>query len=209
MRGMPSAGLYATDAVASAAVRASFKLDIPVLIPGGTTSEADVAEVTSKDVTGIPPMVADMALLNPVPVKVTVSPDLMASGRRPVKESTVELWAAQPASIEPAEQTPLLVVTLTWEFKLQADSPSPATKIKPGLAKCCMGTLQMLPIQRPAKLVSVLRRITQGRGVKVFKKLDFPDVTIIISSGSSMLSFLRYGDPPEIQSTTFEIPDNR
>lgn len=115
-------------------------------MPGGTTNEAAVAEVTSKDVTGIPPMVADMALLNPVPVKVTVSPDLMASGRRPVKESTVELWAAQPASIEPAEQTPALVVTLTWEFKPQADSPkrpSPAIKIKTGLAKFCMGTLQI------------------------------------------------------------------
>jgi len=115
-------------------------------MPGGTTTEADVAEVTSKDVAGIPPMVADMALLNPVPVKVTVSPDLIASGRRPVKESAVELWAAQLASIEPAEQIPRLVVTLTWEFKPQAESPdklSPAIKIKTGLAKFCMGTLQI------------------------------------------------------------------
>ena len=86
-------------------------------------------------------MVADMALLNPVPVKVTVSPDLIASGRRPVKESAVELSAAQLASIEPAEQTPRLVVTLTWEFKPQADNPyrpSPAIKIKRGLPNSFM-----------------------------------------------------------------------
>lgn len=82
----------------------------------GGSSEADVSEVTFKDVTGIPPMVADIALLNPVPVKVTVSPDLMASGRRPVKEGAVDPCAAQVASIESAEQSPFLSETLTWEF---------------------------------------------------------------------------------------------
>ena len=118
-------------------------------------------------------MVADMALLNPVPVKVTVSPDLMASGRRPVKESTVELSAAQPASIEPAEQTPLLVVRLDLVIKPQAESPdklSQAINIKTGLAKFCMGTLQMLPVQKPAKSDSVVRRITKGRGLEILEK---------------------------------------
>ena len=105
---------------------------MPVATPAGTTREADVAEVTSKDVTGIPPMVADMALLNPVPVKVTESPDLIARGRRLVRESTFELSAAQPDSIESEEQTPPPSgMTLTCELKPQADSPqSPKAAIK-------------------------------------------------------------------------------
>ena len=118
-------------------------------------------------------MVAVMALLNPVPVKVTVSPDLMASGRRPVKESAVELCAAQLDSIEPAEQTPLLVVALIWELEPQPKSPgklSPATKIKPGLAKFCMGTLQIRSVTNPVYLGSVVHGITKDRGLEILEK---------------------------------------
>ncbi len=41
-----------------------------------------------------PTAVADMDLLNPVPLKVTVSPELITSGRRLVRESNAELSAA-------------------------------------------------------------------------------------------------------------------
>ena len=134
MSGMSFAGAYAIEAFASAVLRASFRSDMPAATPAGTTREADVAEVTSKDVTGIPPTVADMALLNPVPVKVTESPDLIARGRRLVRESNFELAAAQPDSIESEEQTPPTVVALTEEVKPQADSPqSPKAAIKMNL----------------------------------------------------------------------------